>query len=465
MAVYDGTILDNGGEVFDVKSSTFGAMGNGSNNDTPAIQAAINAATTATGARGGIVYFPPGEYRIESPGLVLPRGKIVALVGAGPGVSVLQSNAGLLGSTQPVLQWDSNSGIITSFFRLQGLQLSRSDDGPVLRYVKPTNNQITERLLHAVFEDVYFRAASANGGSVSGDTVWLDGLLNCALRDVAIHGGNVGLVLTDSSHCVVENFRTDIDYSLNTGIRVVGGGNHVFTNTRIESTNGNAGIQMESAAANLLFDGLYFEGKKTSPQVYVASANGVTILSPALATPSVAGAYGLRVGASATDVRVIGGLAKDFTAQTGSKAIKVDSGSRYVSVENLAFTDTATVAASNVDIASGANNARVELLCGSPPSKRFVLTSALPTLAVNSATPSVSEGDAYLVANTAATTITTLQDGYAGKELSLIFTDANTTVQDNSTLRLAGNFNSSADDVLRLVCDGVRWYEVSRSVN
>ncbi|MBV9111184.1 MAG: hypothetical protein JO306_17390, partial [Gemmatimonadetes bacterium] len=414
MSVIDGTIVDKGGEVFNVMHPDFGAAGDGIINDTPAIQKAIDTATMDPLARGGVVYFPPGEYRIKHPGLVLPRGKIVALVGAGPTVTSLHASPGLLGRDEPLLRWDGVKGKPTPFFRLQGIQLSRSDDGPVLTYAKPRSEQVHERLVHAVFEDVYFRAATAGAGSLNGDTVVLDGLLNCALRDVAIHGGNVGLVLQESSHCVIENFRTD-DRSLNLAIRVIGGGNHVFVNTRIESTMGLSGIQVESGAANLLFDGLYFEGKKTSPQINILDAHGVTILSPALATPTVSGAFGLHVSARATNVRVIGGLAKDFLGEPGCKAIKVDSGARYVNVENMAFMGPPEAAALNVDIASGANTTSVELLCGSPFSKRFVVTSALPMLAANTATPSVSEGDTYLVANTAATAITNLLDGYAGK--------------------------------------------------
>ncbi len=55
----------------------FGAAGNGSTNDQPAIQAAISAATTAG---GGTVYFPPGTYQLTSR-IQRPTG--VTLRGAG----------------------------------------------------------------------------------------------------------------------------------------------------------------------------------------------------------------------------------------------------------------------------------------------------------------------------------------------------------------------------------------------
>jgi hypothetical protein len=68
-----GSFLSGGGQVayaaasalqvFDVK--TYGAIGNGSANDAPAIQNAINDASNATN-KGGIVWFPAGVYKLGS---------------------------------------------------------------------------------------------------------------------------------------------------------------------------------------------------------------------------------------------------------------------------------------------------------------------------------------------------------------------------------------------------------------
>jgi hypothetical protein len=51
---------DSGAEVYNVKA--FGAVGNGTTNDTAAIQAAVNAVPSS----GGVVYFPAGTYPISS---------------------------------------------------------------------------------------------------------------------------------------------------------------------------------------------------------------------------------------------------------------------------------------------------------------------------------------------------------------------------------------------------------------
>lgn len=69
--------------VFNVKDVAYGAVGNGVSDDTPEINAAISAANAAG---GGIVYLPPGSYRVAT-SLTLLSG--VHLVGAGKGVSIL----------------------------------------------------------------------------------------------------------------------------------------------------------------------------------------------------------------------------------------------------------------------------------------------------------------------------------------------------------------------------------------
>lgn len=65
----------SGLQVYDVK--VYGAVGSGSGNDSPAIQAAIN---DAANAKGGIVWFPPGVYRLGA-GLSVPDQ--VMLIGVG----------------------------------------------------------------------------------------------------------------------------------------------------------------------------------------------------------------------------------------------------------------------------------------------------------------------------------------------------------------------------------------------
>src|SRR4051812_25290989 len=58
-------------KAYDVKDH--GATGNGTTDDSTAINNAINAA--ASGNNGGAVYFPPGDYAIGSP--IKPKSRVL----------------------------------------------------------------------------------------------------------------------------------------------------------------------------------------------------------------------------------------------------------------------------------------------------------------------------------------------------------------------------------------------------
>ncbi|MHA2248698.1 MAG: glycosyl hydrolase family 28-related protein, partial [Candidatus Hodarchaeales archaeon] len=71
------------GLFFNVKDPAYGATGDGSTDDTAAIQAAENAADD----NGGMVFFPPGIYRITS---TITINEKVSFVGVDPGSSVIK---------------------------------------------------------------------------------------------------------------------------------------------------------------------------------------------------------------------------------------------------------------------------------------------------------------------------------------------------------------------------------------
>ncbi len=73
----------------DVTDAAYGAVGNDVGNSAPAIHAAVNDVSSV----GGIVYIPPGVYRITSP-IVFPADREVRLVGAGPQATVLHVTSG-----------------------------------------------------------------------------------------------------------------------------------------------------------------------------------------------------------------------------------------------------------------------------------------------------------------------------------------------------------------------------------
>jgi len=82
-------------------------------------------------------------------------------------------------------------------------------------------------------------------------------------------------------------------------------------------------------------------------------------------------------------------------------------------------------------------------------------------------TPSVGwPAGIYYVANSGATTITQLDDGTIGQEVTLVFDDGNTSIADSGNFRLNGAFTSASGTALKLVAQtATLWVEVSRSAN
>src|SRR5687767_14579828 len=91
-------LYDQGGTVYNVKA--YGAVGDGTTNDQPAIQALIDSFGSTACMRCGIIVFPPGAYCIEST-LTINR-KALMLVGVGAGSSLQLQGA--------VLKWGGGTG-------------------------------------------------------------------------------------------------------------------------------------------------------------------------------------------------------------------------------------------------------------------------------------------------------------------------------------------------------------------
>lgn len=90
-------VMGNFQQVFSVRD--FGAKGDAANDDTTAIQTAINVAASAiNNINGGYVYFPPGAYKITA-ALNVPA--LVSIIGAGRGP--------YSGNIAPVTIWQSAS--------------------------------------------------------------------------------------------------------------------------------------------------------------------------------------------------------------------------------------------------------------------------------------------------------------------------------------------------------------------
>jgi hypothetical protein len=96
------------GLFFNVKDPAYGAVGDGVTNDATAIGAALTAANVS----GGVVFFPPGTYRITS---ALSLGSKASMLGCGPNASAIlidhASNNAISASGSPSYARQSISGL------------------------------------------------------------------------------------------------------------------------------------------------------------------------------------------------------------------------------------------------------------------------------------------------------------------------------------------------------------------
>ncbi len=104
-------LTDKGGQAFNAKA--YGAKGDGSTDDTTAIQSAIAAASAAS---GGIVYLPQGTYLLSSPLTITSNN--VSLIGAGIGATVLKAKSGSEGIDMLIIGDNINT---ISKVRVQGI--------------------------------------------------------------------------------------------------------------------------------------------------------------------------------------------------------------------------------------------------------------------------------------------------------------------------------------------------------
>lgn len=164
MPTYDGTILDTGGAVFNVRSSTYGAVGNGVNDDTAEIQAAINAAAAVP---RGVVLIPPGTYVVSA--LTVPAG--ITIEGYGAVLfrpagqpqwtrTLSTSYSGTADSAPLVIRGLTIDGNLPNQGAYQSYQLGQSH----LIYLE--GNQTYPGRLRVILQDLVLRNCVADGISI-----------------------------------------------------------------------------------------------------------------------------------------------------------------------------------------------------------------------------------------------------------------------------------------------------------
>jgi len=87
-----------------------------------------------------------------------------------------------------------------------------------------------------------------------------------------------------------------------------------------------------------------------------------------------------------------------------------------------------------------------------------------PTVASVAGAMTLPQGYRVLHISGTLTTTSIPVSGHTGAVITLIY-DSTAALTDGSNLTLNGNFTATANDAITLACDGLNWYEVSRSTN
>lgn len=389
----DGTttvvITADGGGVIDVTGPLYGAAGDGTTDDTTAIQDAIDAVCAAG---GGVVYFPAGTYLISATLTVICDG--VALLGDGPAAAVILADPSMatgnmveitsadycaireLGLTSAAQKTGGVGILITSclFTTVEYLRLNnqydavKTVDSTVVRIV---GLDVRNTAHHGFYftgtgNDFYMSQVVAdNSPNATGHGIFLDSGTQAFIGEDCdlIHFAN-GLVITPSGTSTWHFFTGMIfDTNTNDGIHLGDGAADLRGITFVNcwaASNGSQGVYI---GANV--EGFQFIGGK----VLNNGQNGFTVTSTTATRLTIAdnlivsnsqgssGTYsGIRVVGGVTHLSVTGnhsynGLSLGSTQKYG---LSLESGATdYLVLDGNDFHGNATGEISNLSGVTG----------------------------------------------------------------------------------------------------------------
>jgi len=461
----------------------YGAVGDGTTDDSGAIQQAINAAKAAG---GGKVHLPKGNYKVTAELLVNDAFADVSGVRlVGDGINATSIIAGANNIT--LVHWAGNYGGIdgigldgNGYTGVSGLRLTPEDESQTSTLVHQDYNKFSNMRIEDCAEGVVLQCGPYVGASVSGcyfnvfDSIYIN---RCTRGIWFKDGPNTNASGSNRN----QFFGCRLGLSMNTGIQIDCGGTNSFFGCSLEEvatgtspnttptaikilatapvgTRGNGnnmffGTMIEACTRDLDCEAITTEfyghsitgskinvsGSSTIPHVFMSAQAGTTPVG--YKKQQYNNAMNDELGAGAPEVFVKGGTVPSsdaFYAPTGSIILHT-SGRPYVKY------------------GSGTT------------SWRALKSDAVVAASADDTTPTVA-GARFLAipANTGATAITQLDDAEAYQQVTIICTSGTnpSTITDGGNFSLSGNWTpGSGDTITLLTTDGTSWFEVSRSNN
>lgn len=484
------TAQDKMRELISVKD--FGAKGDGSTDDTAAIQRCLDYAQTFTAGIGCEVVFPNGQYNYSalfiSNGNVSLRGEgkvlLVKTSGTGTGLLISGASGTIYGISLSNLYFSCNvhqvsgttlylnnlsqtslEGITFTnfpFVNYRGMQIQSCHSTFMSEIVAEDCLEIGIGMTDCVDVFMSHGRSDANGlhgwffdhcaGIYFNDvTTYSNGGSGFYMQDVAagvVSGGNCFYHMmacigdTSNSHNWTIQNVTDSEFTNCWGS---------YQKTQVADFYGFA---INSGCKNLEFNHCQALTNTGPGMGILPGATNITVTGGQfLSNGRVAGSaqrYGIYCAGDT--VRILGANCMDeLTPKTQQYGVQI-AGGTSIMVKNCNLV----------------GNAVGGILVGSLPTN-FIEEDNFPgatgsNVASAATLPIPINGDIFFVTGT--TGITAISNPYVGRKITLIFTGV-LTVTDGGTLKIAGNFTSTGlYSTLTLISpDGANWAEVSRAVN
>ena len=180
---------------------------------------------------------------------------------------------------------------------------------------------------------------------------------------------------------------------------------------------------------------------------------------------------GTATPAANLDVRsIVGDPGDDILVEdtVGNAVLRVkasSAGAAFLTIENTSNSWRLNTSANDIVLQDGTFAEQLKLtVAGNLKVIGGFISGDSANVASATATALGSGNLFHITGITTITSVTTCNAANNGREVSLIF-DGILTFTDGSNLVLAGNFVTTANDTIKLVCDGTNWYEMSRSIN
>lgn len=488
----------------------FGAVGNNSNDDTSAIQSALDYA-----AGGGSVFFPAGNYKVTSTLTITTSN--TALLGEAARVTTIRhsGNYGDTISFSSASPLTNRIGAITikdlRFFVDNGATLPTN--GAHLHFVRPQNVE-----LHNLHLSDHFGGLLFEGGAevYISDLKVFSGQYYGSVQAGSYLMKFSPAATSGSNEFVSEYFISNFNVKAN-GAAYIADGIVIEASDGIWFSNGHVGftdaaslrVQPVNATDSLNgvnFSNVHFDGNfntergvfytESSPgfhtgacfghtftgcQVSICTGHGMQFNLNSLTGTSVTGgrinnndgSYGIRMQRG-SGFSVTGVLFKDNGDNlAGSGHVLIDNGVSDCRVEGI-FRSTAY---RGVQIANSANNIVVDGVFDGITFEDVFTSSSSDNISIRGVSDksrtiaSSAElqiplfGDEFTI--TGNTTITSIKSASTKAEGRIITLRFNSTPQvtDGGNLVLAGTFNSTSNDTLTLRNMNGAWLELSRSAN